>query len=347
MPATLTLIAVCALAGPLAQWAGLPLPYLLGPLLASALICSFARGWLPPQFKGLATLRLGFIGVIGVLIGAQVTAELFADTHLLALSFLALMAFVPLCIALNFALFHRMGRYDRASAFYAAMPGGFYESISFAETAGADPARVILQQFLRIVLIVTLLPIGLSLWLGAPVGSAGGMSLARGDTTWSGLMIVLGAILAGIALGQALRLPAGHLTGPMAVGAALSLSGVVTPELPQWLIDLALIVVGTALGTRFYGLSRAQLGHGAGLAALSVAGMMALATLIALALAHQTGQNFDLLLVSFAPGGATEMTLIALSLAGNPALVTLHHVVRILLTVLVMSGTARWVHKGL
>ena len=42
---------------------------------------------------------------------------------------------------------------------------------------------------------------------------------------------------------------------------------------------------------------------------------------------------------TLAPGGVTEMALVALSLSANPAFVTLHHIYRILLTVLVI-GTA-------
>ena len=41
--------------------------------------------------------------------------------------------------------------------------------------------------------------------------------------------------------------------------------------------------------------------------------------------------------MSFAPGGVTEMSLIALSLSANPAVVTLHHLYRIILTVLGLS----------
>ena len=54
-----------------------------------------------------------------------------------------------------------------------------------------------------------------------------------------------------------------------------------------------------------------------------------------------TGAPFDTLLISFAPGGVTEMALIALSLQANPALVTAHHIYRIILTVIEMSVIQR------
>jgi len=69
--------------------------------------------------------------------------------------------------------------------------------------------------------------------------------------------------------------------------------------------------------------------------------MTALGLAFAAALARLTGAPADALFVSFAPGGVTEMAIVALSLSANPALVTLHHVLRILLTVLALRPGLR------
>jgi len=343
--ATLLLITTCTLAAFLAALLGLPLPYLLGPLIASATICLAAKPILPDEFTYLTGLRLVFIAVIGVMIGAQVTPDLFSDARQLLLSLGALIVFVSVAITFNYAVFHGLGKYDRPTAFYSSMPGGLYESIAFGEEAGADPARLMLQQFLRVIVVVTLVPIGLSLWLGEAVGSAGGMTLAKPDVPWSSLPVVIIAIGLGMGLGALLRLPARQLTGPMAVGAALSLSGVIDLDIPQWLVNLALIVVGTALGTRFQGITFQRVVQGMGLALLSVGGMLVLAAGIALFLSTQTDHGFDMMLISFAPGGVTEMTLVALSLTGNPAIVTLHHIARILITVVILVISSKWMRR--
>lgn len=344
---TALLLLACALSAFVADWLGLPLPYMLGPLVTSGLISLGLNARLPGDFSLLGKLRFVFIAVIGVMIGAQVTPALLGDPGALALSAGALVIFIALCLGFNYCIFRRLGGYDRATAFYAAMPGGLYESISMGEEAGADLARLMLQQFLRVIAVVTLVPIGLSLWLGHSVGSAGGMSLARPDVPWQALPVVALAILAGIALGRLLRLPARQLTGPMAVGAALSLSGAITLDIPQWLINLALIVVGTALGTRFHGASRGMMTRALGLALVSVTGMLIITAPVAMLVAHETGQRFDIMLVAFAPGGVTEMTLVALSLSGNPAIVTLHHIARILITVALLTGSAGWLRRRL
>lgn len=345
MLATALLIALCSGAAFVAVGLGLPLPYLMGPLLASAGLSLGLSAHLPGEFPHLGRLRFVFIAVIGMMIGAQVTPALFADPASLGLSAVALLVFVALSLGFNYAVFRRLGGFDRATAFYSGMPGGLYESISMGEDAGADLARLMLQQFLRVIAVVTLVPIGLSLWMGKAVGSAGGVTLARPDVPWQALPVVALAILTGIALGRLLRLPARQLTGPMAVGAALSLSGQIAIDIPQWLINLALIVVGAALGTRFHGASRRMLAQGFGLALVSVGGMLLIAAPIAGLIAHETGQRFDMMLIAFAPGGVTEMTLVALSLSGNPAIVTLHHITRILITVTLLTGSARWLRR--
>lgn len=338
---TLALLALAAVNGPLAQAIGLPLPYLLGPLAGSALVATLAPHRLPPGYKFPQFLRLLFLAIIGLMIGAQVTPALYAEVRQFPLSFAAVTVFVGLAHAIGYAILRQVGGYDTTTALYASTPGGLYESIAMGEAAGADMNRLMIQQFLRIVVVVTALPFGLSFWIGAPVGSAGGMTLARADVPWSDLPLILAAGLGGLALGHLLRLPAGQMTGPMALAAILSLTGWFGFAIPQWLVNLAQIVIGTALGMRFTGLSRALLLRGAGLSLLSVGAMLLLGVLLAVALHQATGEPIDVLVISLAPGGVTEMALVALSLHANPAFVTLHHVYRILLTVVLLGAITR------
>ncbi|MEL7011654.1 MAG: AbrB family transcriptional regulator [Pseudomonadota bacterium] len=344
---TLILTLLGAVAGFLADRVGMPLPYMVGPLLSVGAVALALPHILPAGYSYPARLRLVFIAVIGLIIGAQVTPELFSDVPGLALSFGALVVFVVMCQAYNYWVFRRLGGYDRPTAFYAGSPGGLFESLAMGEEAGGDVARLTLQQFLRIVIVVTLLPIGLSLYLGAPVGSAAGMSFSTRDVPWTDLPLIALAGLVGAWVGHLLRLPAKQLTGPMLMAAILALTGVFQIDMPDWLIKLAQIIVGTALGMRFTGLSRQLVLRGIGLAIVSVGGMLLASAAFALLLQPLTGQPFDVLLISFAPGGVTEMSLVALSLQANPAFVTLHHILRILITVLGLVISARAFKRAL
>ena len=201
MPQVLTTFALpLALAlvwGLAAQAVGLPLPFMLGPLVGAALIATAVPHRLPEGYRFPTVLRLVFIAIIGLMIGAQVTPALFARAQGYALTLGAVTLFVGLAHGAGYAIYRRFGGYDATTAFYASAPGGLYESIEMGEAAGADVTRLMMQQFLRIIVVVTALPLGLSLWLGAPVGSAGGVTLARGDVPWSDLPLVALAGLAG------------------------------------------------------------------------------------------------------------------------------------------------------
>lgn len=338
---TSALVLLGAVSGVLADRLGLSLPYMIGPLLTVGTVALCFAQHLPSGYTFPPRLRLVFIAVIGLIIGAQVTPELISNASGLAVSFAALALFVVICQTYNYWIFRKLGGYDAPTAFYAGSPGGLFESLAMGEEAGGDVARLTLQQFLRIVIVVTVLPIGLSIYLGAPVGSAAGMSFSTGDVPWTELPFVALAGAAGLAAGYLLRLPAKQITGPMLMAAGLSLTGILHIDMPDWLIKLAQIIVGSALGMRFTGLSGALVVKGVSLACVSVGGMLIVSAIFATLLMPLTGQPFDVLLISFAPGGVTEMSLVALSLQANPAFVTLHHIIRILITVVGLVLSAR------
>ncbi|MGI3167697.1 AbrB family transcriptional regulator [Pseudooceanicola sp. C21-150M6] len=340
----LALIALGTLGGTVAKLLGLPLPYIIGSLLAvaiyvqtcEALGARAARISLPDGFKFNEKFRALFIAVVGMAIGSQVTWEVILGIPAAIPSFIGLTLFVPAAFWMNYQIFHRIGGYDRATAFYSGSPGGLYESIAFGEMYGADMRLLMLAQFLRIIIVVTLLPIGLSFHVGHPVGSSGGMSFSPQGVGIEHIPFAILTAMTGLFLGVRLKFPAPQLVGPLVAGAVVSVLGLANLDMPAWVINAAQLVIGTTLGTRFSGIRPGMLVRGAGLGLLSVGAMLVLGGLMAIVLIPLTGETFDVLLISFAPGGVTEMALVALSLNANPAFVTMHHLYRIILTVVVI-----------
>lgn len=341
---TLCILAVGGAGGLIAVRIGAPMPWMLGALFANAALVLI---WAPPvllrDYSFPNDFRTFFVALIGVMIGTQVTPDLLALAPDLAVTLSALVAFVALAQLGNTLIFLHVGGYDPATAFYSATPGGLMESILFGEHAGADIRILTVQQFLRIIVLITILPLGLSLWLGQTVGSAAGLQAMGGDDPvgLGNLALILGIAIVGLSAGPVLKLPAAQLTGPLLLTAGANASGVVDLHLPVWLIAVAQLVIGASLGLRFKGVSMRLLRRSLGLSLLSVLFMLLLGGLFAIGLHWITGIEFLHLLISFAPGGVAEMSVIALSLAANPALVSLHHVVRILLTVVQMPLAAR------
>ncbi|MCV2892015.1 AbrB family transcriptional regulator [Lentibacter sp. XHP0401] len=340
IPQTATLL-VLGLAGALtAQALGLPLPFLLGSLLATAPVAIFASRRLPLGYTFPSNIRVPFIALIGAIIGAQVTPELVSSLHDLLPSMAAIIVFVLFAQALNYWVFRTLGGYDAPTAFYSGAPGGLIESITLGEASGADQPTLIAQQFLRIILVITLVPLGLSLWLGYPVGSAGGLSFNTVPVTWVMYPQAAAILALGLVAGRAIGLPAWQLTGALLASAGFALMG--SPlALPNWVILLAQLVIGASLGMRFAGLQMRTLRRSLWLSLVSVGLMSLLGAALAALLIVPTGQPFKTLFITFAPGGVNEMALVALSLKANPAFVTLHHIFRIIVTVLLLGYVSK------
>lgn len=327
------LLLLGALGGWLLSWLGAPLPYMLGSLVTSALAVAFGQHHFPEGYLFPMRFRMIFVGVIGTMIGARLTPEIVELLPRMLISVPAIAVFVLGAHGLNYLIFRRIGGYDAATAYYSGSPGGLIESITFGEEAGADVRILTLMQFLRIIVVVSLVPMGMSLWEGHPVGSSAGISLGTGSGDWPSVGEVMLIALAGVWLGQRLKLPAGQLLGPLLIAGALSVSGLVHLSPPPWMVPTAQVVMGTGLGIRFTGMTRSMFVKGMGLSVVSVSAMMGLGIALAALVHMASGLPVDMLVVSFAPGGVVEMSLIALSLAANPAFVTLHHLVRIFFTV--------------
>ncbi len=334
---SLLFLTLGALGGLVFAFFPVPLPYMLGSMAASALAVGYFPKRVMQGFKFPVHLRTPFIVCIGLLIGAQVHLETLTSWLPIVTIFAVVTVFTPLTHWMNYRFMRRFGGYDRPTAFFCAAPGGLIEAMTLGERAGANLAILTVQQFLRIVLVVTLIPLAMSLWLGHPVGSAAGLSqFAQGAISPLWHIIPIGA--AGYTLGILLRLPAGQLTGPMILAGLLTSTGWLPLTLPNWLINLAQIVIGTTLGLRFNGLSSAVLRRGFTLGIGSAAMMLSLGAALALVIMYFADVSLAAAWLSLAPGGVNEMSLVALSLAADPALVTIAHVYRIALTVFIMSA---------
>jgi membrane AbrB-like protein len=334
---TLILLILGGGAGFLFQWIGTPLPFMLGSLIMSAIAAMAFGHTFPEDYSYPLPFRQLFVGVIGVMIGAQVSPDLLALAPKMLVSIPAILLFVVLAHAMNYQIFRKVGKLDRATAYYSGSPGGLLESIAFGEDAGADIRLLTILQFLRIIVVVAVLPFAISIYEGEVVGSAAGLSTSADPAIWLDVVLVMVFSVAGVWLGQLLRFPAGQLAGPLILVGLGPVLRIVDLNIPGWLVATAQVVVGISLGLRFIGITRRMLLSGLGLSVLSGAAMLALGAFLSVIVAQLTDFSIETLIISFAPGGVTEMSLVALSLAANPTFVTLHHLVRILATVVELA----------
>ncbi|MGQ0335094.1 AbrB family transcriptional regulator [Halomonas elongata] len=308
-------LAVGAVGGALLQLTGLPLAWMLGPLLANLLVSMRGVDVCVPE-----GFRAWMLGVMGLVLGSRVTPQLAARILDWPLSVALLLAGVMASTAVAAAWYRRRG-FDAVSAWFSAAPGAMSAMILTGERCGGDPRRIAVTQSLRVVLVILLLPpLFWALEDVDPVADAATPSL---EDPW--LLLLLPVLLP---LGRWLRLPTPALLAPLLVAALMSGLDWARLSLPPLGMNLMLLVMGSAFGARFRGLSGARLkryfvdGLVAALLALLVLSLFAEAI-------HQlVGVPRDVALLALAPGGIGELAILAVALDLDPIYVAFHHLVR-------------------
>ena len=115
--------------------------------------------------------------------------------------------------------------------------------------------------------------------------------------------------------------------------------------LPHQLVEVALVVTGSSIGTRFHGISPSKLLRFGLLTLGGTSVLMAVTAVFALTVSALTGQELLVTLLAYAPGGVAEMSLIALAIDANPGFVAIHHVTRIIFVLLSVPLLTAWVAR--
>ncbi len=106
--------------------------------------------------------------------------------------------------------------------------------------------------------------------------------------------------------------------------------------IPPTIIALAQVIIGVSVGVRFAGTSLLDVGYNLTMAALQTIALLLIAILAAWGAHALTGYSLAAALLAYMPGGAPELSLVALSLGIDPAFVTSHHLLRITVLILLM-----------
>lgn len=320
---------IAAVGGWLASLAGIPLPWMLGAIGAT-LIAALAR--LPVAAPRPLTSPMR--AILGVLLGASITPELLAQLSALGFSLLAVPLYVACTAGMGLLYFTKIAKMKRPEAFFAALPGGLYTMVTFAEDLGISIRRLGLIHTMRVTLIVLVLPFLIEGLLGQDLTRAVAGSSSLLDMALPTLAVMAGIAAIGWWLAEKTKVPGGIMIIPMLITAVLQLSGLTTASVPNELIIIAQVVLGAAIGGRFRGLELREIGnalfHSCGYIALA----LTITSLTAALLANLTPVSLWAGIIAFAPGGLAEMSLVALGLGLNVGFVVTIHISRILVVVL-------------
>lgn len=336
-------LAIGAVGGALAKLIGIPLPWLIGSqiILCFAAIANIKIAGGPLQWP--IGSRLVFLPVIGVMIGASFTLDVIARMTEWWPSLIIISVFLVLVQAIVYRLFKTIGGLDAPTAYFAAFPGGLVEAAILGQKAGGDQKLISLQHFLRVTLIVLLIPLLFWVASGTQVGSSAGMFIGEKEiVSVSEAALLMLAAIVGTLLGRKIRLPAPDIFGAVIASAILYLLGWVHGRVPLFLIELTQLVIGTSLGVGFVGITLRQLGRSAGLAVGAFLIVSSSAVLVAWTISLVLGIEPRAMLLAIIPGGLAEMSLVTLSLGLSVPFVTSMHLFRIFFTVMILPLGYRW-----
>lgn len=309
----------------------LPLPWMMGAMVATTIA---AVTGLPVRLPG--GLRAVMIVVLGVMLGSAFTPALLDRIGLWSISLAMLVPFIVLATGVSLVYHRKFAGYDPVTAYFASAPGGLTDMTILGGALGGDERIIALTHSARILLVVMAIPTAFRLIGGfdsavrvnpfAPLDAVDPVDLLA--LTATGVAGYVGARL--------VRLPAALLVGPAALSALVHVSGATDSVLPGWAVAIAQIAVGAAIGCRFAGVAPRVVARVLVLALGSLVALAVVTVGTALAVSALTGFDPLVLVLAFSPGGMAEMSLVALALGLDPALVTTHHVVRIFLVVLLI-----------
>ncbi|WP_263260736.1 AbrB family transcriptional regulator [Pseudomonas sp. RIT-PI-S] len=304
--------------GWLASKIGWPLPWMTGALLAVILV----RCATPWQLREIPNGRRCGQWIIGI--GLHFTPFVLEQVaeHWLLILCGALVTSLSSLVSVWLLL--RTGE-DRATAFFASMPGGSGEMVNLGARNGANLSQVAAGQSLRVLLVVLLVPALFKYLLGE------GAVIQHGGQIGWGWLLLIGTLGAGAALAwQRFEQPNPWLFGPLLVTAVLSIGFSLHGGLPPGASQLGQWLIGSGLGCHF---NRAFFRRAPSFLGRTVVGTlltMLIAGLAAWLLSNATNLDLRSLTLGMMPGGIAEMSLTAETLQLSVPLVTALQVMRLM-----------------
>ncbi len=306
----------------------LPLPWMLGPMVVTAVAAmSGVRVWIPTW------LRSSMLIVMGIMFGAGVPPDIAQQMQTWMISSAGVVIFVIITGAAMFLYYYRVAGYGPVTAYFSAMPGGVLPMTVIGGSFGGDERIISLMQISRLAGTVILIPVSFRLFAGyEPTGSAG-TDAHFDDVAPLDAVIWLIASIASIPLAGRLHLPSPTLMGPLLAIGALTLAGVVSSPMPDEPMAVAQLIIGASVGAMYNGVKVQEVGvylvHGS----IAGASVVVLSLLMALAVVPISGLDLRALILGYAPGGFIEMALIGFALGIEVTFVITHQLVRFLFIV--------------
>ncbi|HEY2135405.1 MAG TPA: AbrB family transcriptional regulator [Xanthobacteraceae bacterium] len=319
----LGVLALGAAAGLCARFVRMPLPFVLGPLVATA--CPGITGW---PVVGVRRLRPGAQFVVGSAIGIQFSrAMMLKLLTLLPLIIGSALLSITVCAGASIFLIVA-GGLDRKTAFFSTAPAGASEMANIAARYGGEPEPIMVAQTMRVVLTVMAAPFLVIHF--ANDGQFHQITQAA-VMAWPGLVVLAVCAAVGGFLLSRTSYPNGWFMGPLAAGAVIGVAGLLEGRVPDLLVNISQVVIGCSLGAQFRREFLTRLSRMMLCSAASIVLVLIIMAAAAIGCAYAFKLPVAALALAFAPAGTAEMTLTGKVLGLDAALISGFHTVRIIM----------------
>ena len=323
-------------------WLHTPLPWMIGPLVITA--AASMRGAQTQSWNPLRNLAQWTIGTaLGLYFTPQVAGLLASLWWVIALAVVW-----ALGLGWGFGLWMYRSQAQklpgtehqkRATCYFAGSIGGASEMTLLSEREGARTDLVAASHSLRLLLVTILIPFAFTF---SGLHGVDPAPLGPRVVHWGGLALLALATGLGSWLMERTGRPNPWFLGALLVSIGLTTAGIDLSALPQWMTNLAQLVIGVSLGVRF----EARFVRTAPRWLLSVVGgtlgMIALSAGFAALLAWGTGVHPATMILGTSPGGITEMAITAKVLQLGVPMVTALQVCRLVTVLMLVGPLFRW-----
>ena len=158
VPALALALALGGLGGAAAAWAQLPLPWMIGAMMA---VTAASVGGLPVALP--TPLRSVMVVVLGVMLGSSFSPAILDRLGDWAVSLSMLLVYTLAAGAAGTFYFRRIAGYDRVTAYFSGTPGGLTEMVLAGADMGGDARVISMTHAARILMVVLALPFAFQL----------------------------------------------------------------------------------------------------------------------------------------------------------------------------------------
>jgi membrane AbrB-like protein len=321
------------------ELAHVPSPTLFGGLIG-ALTASLRKGPAPALPRSAYLIAQATIGLSAAAMIDTESLRAFASDWLP----ITLVCLATLTVSAGAGL--TLSRFGVApiTAIFATIAGGASGMTAVADDLGADSRVVTVVQYLRVLIILLLMPVVVT---GVFDAKASGSPIADAGAGLEDYVFTVVAIILGITLGKVARIPSPAILGTLVVGAALVLSPPFEGASVPVLVQLAgFMLIGTQVGLRFNRASLAVIGRLVPAALALILVIVGACALLGVLLAKMTGESGLDSYLATTPGGLPAVLATSTDTSGNVTFVTatqlLRLIVVLLLAPLVAQVYLRW-----